>query len=191
VFAQAADLPPQERSAFLDAACHGEADLRAEVEGLLAYDSRFGMETDHDGFLKSPLIRAPDGMLPESSLQPMRDEPGLPLHIGRYRILRRHGEGGMGTVYEAEQDNPRRTVALKVIRPGLVSPELVKRFSHEAQILARLQHSGIAQVYEAGMGEDGQPFFAMEFIRGVPLDEYARSRGLNAASRPQARQYPG
>ena len=89
----------------------------------------------------------------------------------------------MGTVYEAEQDNPRRTVALKVIRPGLVSPELVKRFSHEAQILARLQHSGIAQVYEAGMGEDGQPFFAMEFIRGMPLDEYARSRGLDAAAR--------
>ena len=89
----------------------------------------------------------------------------------------------MGTVYEAEQDNPRRTVALKVIRPGLVSPELVKRFSHEAQILARLQHSGIAQVYEAGMGEDGQSFFAMEFIRGMPLDEYARSRGLNAAAR--------
>ena len=89
----------------------------------------------------------------------------------------------MGTVYEAEQDNPRRTVALKVIRPGLVSPELVKRFSHEAQILARLQHSGIAQIYEAGMGEDGQPFFAMEFIRGMPLDEYARSRGLSAAAR--------
>ena len=89
----------------------------------------------------------------------------------------------MGTVYEAEQDNPRRTVALKVIRPELVSPELVKRFNHEAQILARLQHSGIAQVYEAGMGEDGQPFFAMEFIRGMPLDEYARSRGLDAAAR--------
>ena len=89
----------------------------------------------------------------------------------------------MGTVYEAEQDNPRRTVALKVIRPGLVSPELVKRFSHEAQILARLQHSGIAQVHEAGMGEDGQPFFAMEFIRGMPLDEYARSRGLDAPVR--------
>ena len=85
----------------------------------------------------------------------------------------------MGTVYEAEQDNPRRTVALKVIRSGLVSPELVKRFKHEAQILARLQHSGIAQVYEAGMSEDGRPFFAMEFIRGMPLDEYARSRGLD------------
>ena len=183
MFAQAADLPRHERGAFLDAACRGEADLRAEVEGLLAYDSGFGMETDEDGFLKSPLVRAPEATPSGSSLPPLRDEPGLPLHIGRYRILRRHGEGGMGTVYEAEQDNPRRTVALKVIRPGLVSPELVKRFSHEAQILARLQHSGIAQVYEAGMGEDGQPFFAMEFIRGMPLDEYARSRGLDAAAR--------
>ena len=183
VFAQAADLPRHERGAFLDAACRGEADLRAEVEGLLAYDSGFGMDTDEDGFLKSPLVREPEGMLPGSSSRPLLDEPGLPLQIGRYRILRRHGEGGMGTVYEAEQDNPRRTVALKVIRPGLVSPELVKRFSHEAQILARLQHPGIAQVYETGMGEDGQSFFAMEFIRGMPLDEYARSRGLNAAAR--------
>src|SRR5262249_61236535 len=103
--------------------------------------------------------------------------------IGRCRILRRYGEGGMGTVHEAEQDNPRRTVALKVIRSELVSTDLVKRFSHEAQILARLQHSGIAQIYEAGMSADGRPFFAMEFIRGMPLDEYARRHGLDAAAR--------
>ena len=88
----------------------------------------------------------------------------------------------MGTVYEAEQDNPRRTVALKVIRSGFASRELVNRFQHEAHILARLQHTGIAQVYEAGMSEDGHPFFAMEFIRGVPLDEFVRSRGLDASA---------
>ncbi len=182
LFAEAADLPPEKRSAFLDAACRGEPDLRAQVERLLIFDSEFGVGEDEQGFLKSPMVRAPAGTPAESLLLPQHGEPGLPTHIGRYRILRRHGEGGMGTVYEAEQDNPRRTVALKVIRRGLVSPELVKRFSHEAQILARLQHSGIAQVYEAGMGEDGQPFFAMEFIRGMPLDEYARSRVLNAAA---------
>ena len=85
----------------------------------------------------------------------------------------------MGTVYEAEQDNPRRTVALKVIRSGLVSAEHLNRFSHEAQISGRLQHSGIAQVYEAGRGIDGRPFFAMEFIRGMPLDKYARTRHLD------------
>ena len=89
----------------------------------------------------------------------------------------------MGTVYEAEQDNPRRTVALKVIRPGLVSAEHLNRFSHEAQILGRLQHSGIAQVYEAGREIDGRPFFAMEFIRGMPLDEYARSHNLDLPAR--------
>ena len=89
----------------------------------------------------------------------------------------------MGTVYEAEQDSPRRPVALKVIRPGFASPALLKRFTHEAQILARLHHPGIAQVYEAGLADDGQPFFAMEFIRGLPLDEYADRHGLDLAAR--------
>src|SRR5262249_53402196 len=97
----------------------------------------------------------------------------------------------MGTVYEAEQDNPRRTVALKVIRPGLVGPALRRRFAQEAQILGRLHHPGVAQIYEAGLGEDGQPFFALEFIRGLPLDEYARRHGrsppaVTASTRPPA-----
>jgi WD40 repeat protein len=89
----------------------------------------------------------------------------------------------MGVVYEAEQDDPRRAVALKVIRPGLVSPALLKRFAHEARLLGRLHHPGIAQIYEAGVAEDGQPFFALEFIRGLALDEYARRHGLDAAAR--------
>src|SRR5262249_34925008 len=74
----------------------------------------------------------------------------------------RAGRGGMGTVYEAEQDSPRRTVALKVIRPGLVAPELLKRFAREAQILGLLHHPGIAAIYEAALAQDGRPFFAME-----------------------------
>ncbi len=172
LFQQAAEMEPKKRGAFLNEQCAGDPDLRAAVEELLVFDTKAQSVPD---FLNSPAVVRAMLRLPA--------EPGLPLHIGRYRILRRHGEGGMGTVYEAEQDNPRRTVALKVIRPSLVSPELVKRFSHEAQILARLQHTGIAQVYEAGMGEDGQPFFAMEFIRGMPLDEYARNRGQSAAAR--------
>ena len=171
LFQHAADLDPAQRRAFLDEQCAGDLDLRAAVERLLHFDAKAQSAPE---FLHSPAadVRAE---LPTTW--------GVPAFIGRYRILRRHGEGGMGTVYEAEQDNPRRTVALKVIRPGLVSPELVKRFNHEAQILARFQHSGIAQVYEAGMGENGQPFFAMEFIRGIPLDEYARSRGLDQQAR--------
>jgi hypothetical protein len=89
----------------------------------------------------------------------------------------------MARVYEAEQDNPRRTVALKVMRGHLASTELVKRFKNEAQILAGLRHPGIAKVYEAGMSEDGRPFFAMKFIDGMPLDEYVRARGLHVAAR--------
>jgi WD40 repeat protein len=89
----------------------------------------------------------------------------------------------MGTVYEAEQDDPRRTVALKVMRPGLDSPELRKRFAQEARILGRLHHVGIAQVYDAGAGEDGQLYFAMEFIRGLPLDEHARRHAPDARAR--------
>ena len=173
LFQQATDIDPAHRGAFLDEQCAGDPDLRAAVEELLHFDAEAQSEPD---FLRSPAAEVRAAL-------PATPEPGLPTFIGRYRILRRHGEGGMGTVYEAEQDNPRRTVALKVIRPGFVSAELLNRFSHEAQILGRLQHSGIAQVYEAGRGEDGQPFFAMEFIRGMPLDEYARSRGLDPAAR--------
>jgi WD40 repeat protein/predicted Ser/Thr protein kinase len=178
LFAHAADLAPHERGAFLDGACRDDPALRAEVDALLAYDSGFTVAQDETGFLKSPLVREPVESPPDDFSRPARADLGRPTQIGRYRILRWHGEGGMGAVYEAEQDNPRRSVALKVIRTEMLSPELVKRFRNEAQILARLQHSGIAQVYEAGMSEDGRPFFAMEFIRGMPLDKYVRSHGL-------------
>src|ERR1700722_8277780 len=100
-------------------------------------------------------------------------EPALPETIGRYRIVRLLGEGGMGAVFEAEQEQPRRTVALKVIRTGFVNTELLRRFERESQALARLHHPGIAQVYEAGAADHGygpQPYFAMEFILGKPLD---------------------
>jgi tetratricopeptide (TPR) repeat protein/predicted Ser/Thr protein kinase len=110
----------------------------------------------------------------------------LPSTIGPYRILRLLGEGGMGLVYEAEQDQPRRTVALKVIKSGSVSPELLRRFYRESQALARLHHSGIAQIYEAGTADNGfgpQPYFAMEFIQGQPLDRYAEARHLNTRQR--------
>ena len=106
--------------------------------------------------------------------------------IGRYRILRLIGEGGMGAVYEAEQDQPRRTVALKVIKPGLANPELLRRFAQETQALGRLQHPGIAQIYDAGTADAGygpQPYFAMELVRGQALGDYAASRQLNTRQR--------
>jgi len=106
--------------------------------------------------------------------------------LGHYKITRLLGEGGMGAVYEAEQEQPRRTVALKVIRPGLASPQLLRRFEQEAQALGRLQHVGIAQIYEAGTADTGrglQPYFAMEFIRGTTLLDYATERKLHFRER--------
>jgi tetratricopeptide (TPR) repeat protein len=100
---------------------------------------------------------------------------GTPERIGGYRIVRKIAEGGMGVVYEAEQDHPRRTVALKVIRPGLATSQILRRFEHEVQILGWLVHPGIAQIYEAGTADAGfgpQPFFAMELVRGASLVEY-------------------
>ena len=109
-----------------------------------------------------------------------------PETIGNYRILGILGEGGMGTVYEAEQDQPHRKVALKVIRPDFVIPELIRRFSRESEVLGRLQHPGIAQIYEAGTSEGPrgpQPFFAMELVKGQPLTEYASARSLTLTQR--------
>lgn len=110
----------------------------------------------------------------------------LPDQIGRYRILGFIGRGGMGVVYEAEQDNPRRVVALKVVRSGALSAEMRRRFAQEAHVLGRLQHPGVAQIYEAGMAsaEGGdQPYFAMERVRGRSLLEFAKKEGLGVRER--------
>src|SRR5262245_41518394 len=131
LFDQAIDLGPARRAAFLDEQCQGDADLRAAVEELLHLDGRAQADK---ALLRSPLAGA---------RPPAGAPPAPPPAVGRYRVVRVLGEGGMGTVYEAEQDNPRRTVALKVVRAGLASDVLLKRFAHEAQILGRLRHPGI------------------------------------------------
>jgi tetratricopeptide (TPR) repeat protein/predicted Ser/Thr protein kinase len=168
LFEHAVELLPADRATYLAEACPDDPTLCAEVESLLAHADR---ETSR-GFPASPVVRS------ETT-----SAPPLPASIGPFRLWRSLGAGGMGTVYEAQQDNPRRSVALKVIRADRATPELVQRFRREAHILARLQHPGIAQVYEAGVDADGRPYFAMEFIRGVPLDEYARGHGLDARAR--------
>jgi non-specific serine/threonine protein kinase/serine/threonine-protein kinase len=110
-----------------------------------------------------------------------------PRRLGRYDITRVIDAGGMGTVYEAMQQSPRRIVALKVMRPGLTSSSAWRRFLNESQILARLHHPGIAQVYEAGTHDEGGasiPFFAMEFVPGaMTITEYARSRALDTSQK--------
>jgi serine/threonine protein kinase len=123
---------------------------------------------------------SPAPVAPSGSASP------LPESIGRYRIVRLLGEGGMGAVYEAQQDQPRRNVALKVIRAAWASPELLRRFEQESQALGRLHHPGIAQIYEAGSADTGfgvQPFFAMELIQGKPLVKYADAHHLDTRQR--------
>ncbi len=112
--------------------------------------------------------------------------PYLPATIGRYRIESLIGQGGMGAVYKAQQDSPRRTVALKVIKAGVASKNLLLRFEIEAQILGKLDHPGIATIYEAGTFDEGQgtqPFFAMEFVEGQELLDYANSKNLGTRDR--------
>jgi tetratricopeptide (TPR) repeat protein/predicted Ser/Thr protein kinase len=179
----ALECEPSERSQWLRHACGEDAGLRAEVESLLACA---------DANLSNPgagseMAKLWDRFASSSIGGPVTTPATeLPSSIGRYRILRQLGEGGMGVVYEAEQEQPRRKVALKVIKSGLGDAKMVRRFEQELAALGRLQHPGIAQIYEADTAENGfgpQPYFAMEFIRGQPLLEYADQHLLSTVER--------
>ena len=110
-------------------------------------------------------------------------DPSSPLpdpeRIGPYHVLERIGEGGMGTVYAAMQEEPvRRKVALKIIKPGMDSAQVVARFEAERQALALMNHENIAQVYDGGVDESGRPYFAMEYVPGVPITDFCDRRKL-------------
>ncbi len=112
---------------------------------------------------------------------------GLPQYIGPYRIVGVIASGGMGVVYEAEQEHPRRVVALKVLKRGLTSPSALRRFEHEAQVLARLRHDRIAHIYDAGTHDDGSgavPYFAMEFVpNALSIVQFAEDHKLSLRAR--------
>src|SRR5262249_7833157 len=125
-----------------------------------------------------------DNSPPDNSERVPESQP-LPRQIGRYRIIRRIGEGGMGAVYEAEQDDPKRRVALKVIRNGLLSSHLIERFRREAQMLGKLRHRGIAQIYDAHTSPalDQPPYFVMELVEGPSLLRFAEVARLDLRQR--------
>ncbi len=175
--------PPVRRAAFLRQACRDDAALEAEVRSLLAAQEEAGSFLDNGAMEAAAHALASKQKSDADRADALR---GLPVWIGRYRILRLLGEGGMGVVYEAEQERPRRIVALKLLRPGFAGEELRRRFDRESWALGRLHHPGIAQIYEAGVDESGpepQPYFAMEFIRGESLREYAATHGLDLRER--------
>ncbi|HVF35922.1 MAG TPA: serine/threonine-protein kinase [Candidatus Saccharimonadia bacterium] len=158
LFDRCVALDEQERSALLARECP-DPSVRSQVERLLAASAR--------------LVRVLDGAFEGLALATPRDEEPLPHAIGGHRVLRRLGRGGMGTVFLAEQEAPRRLVAIKRIASSLGRDGLV-RFRREADLLAKLQHPGIAQIHGAGVEADGTPFLSMEYVDGADLREYAR-----------------
>ena len=163
VFAEAVRLgSAAERSSYLDRACAGDAALRQSVEELLAAHDR------SHGVLESP----------ETAPNVAAGDPTAPAErtgatVGRYKLLEKLGEGGMGVVYMAEQSHPvRRRVALKIIKPGLDTAQVIARFEAERQALALMDHPSIAKVFDAGATDAGRPYFVMELVQGVPITEY-------------------
>lgn len=167
--------PAEMREAFLRQACEDEQ-MRAEVASMLdALDRR-------PDFLQTPALS------PDVVERALRDAEGGSVdpdfeEVGRYRVIRRIGSGGMGAVYEAEQRTPRRRVALKVLRTPLTTEQSVRRFEREARALGRLRHPGVAQIHDAGIvdtphGRRG--YLAMELVEGIRIDEHVASSGLDA-----------
>jgi serine/threonine protein kinase len=156
ILAEALEIKdPGNRRVFLDRMCQGDPDLRKEIEQMLRKESAA-----------------------EDFLEP------LPERIGPYRIIRKLGKGGMGVVYLAEREEPmRQHVALKVINSGMNTKEVLDRFDNERNLLAVLNCNGIAMIHDAGKTEDGEPYFAMEYVPGLPLTDYCDQHRLNLKAR--------
>jgi non-specific serine/threonine protein kinase/serine/threonine-protein kinase len=171
----ALELAPAERSGFLDERAVGEPQLRREVESLLACEERVG------GFLGAPALAF------SADLFEMRDamDARVGQEIGHYRILREIGRGGMGAVFLAQRADGefRQQVALKVVQRSFADSELARRFRRERQILASLNHPNIARLLDGGVSADGEPFFAMEYIEGVRIDDYCETKNLSIDER--------
>ena len=170
LFLEAIEKPtPAERAAFLDGACRGDAALRSAVEELLANHRE-------DSFLEGPALSVP------ASVNPASEQAGQ--RIGHYKLLQQIGEGGFGVVWMAEQELPvRRRVALKIIKLGMDTKEVIARFEQERQALAMMEHPNISKVFDAGATQSGRPFFVMELVRGVKITEYCDEQQLDTGQR--------
>ncbi len=189
LFLEVCDIPEAERAQVLDAKCGDDHLLRAAVERMLAEDSPNGTVSTPGGGMGVSLgtgagVRAVFDAAAKRGPSRLERPPVLQ---GRYRIIRTIGEGGMGTVYEAEQVTPRRLVALKALRVGSAdADDALRRFALEAEVLAHLQHPNIAHIHEAGFGDEigeGPAWIAMELVRGKPLVTAANERQLDRDAR--------
>ncbi len=164
---------PQEREAYLDGACRADVALREKIEGLLKSHRQ-------DDFLEVPAI-AMDRIGEATACAPS-EKPGTV--IGRYKLLEKIGEGGCGLVYVAEQEEPvRRRVALKVIKLGMDTRQVIARFEAERQALALMDHPNIAKVLDAGETEGGRPYFVMELVKGIPITRHCDENQMSTHGR--------
>jgi tetratricopeptide (TPR) repeat protein/predicted Ser/Thr protein kinase len=172
LFDKALELAPEERQAFLEESCPDDPEVRAEVQKLLR---------QHD--VDEPL-RTADASTATAPTEDLGAARGNGRRIGPFLLRREIGEGGMGVVYEALQERPvRRVVALKVIKRGMDTRHVIARFESERQALAMMNHPCIAKVLDAGADDQGRPYFAMEFIQGVPITDYCDRHNLTTRER--------
>src|SRR5208337_3233699 len=172
IFGAALEQPEARRTDFLDKACGEDCSLRRRVEALLRAHEHA------ESFMEGPAL----GPLPELGNHPLTDQSGE--RIGRYKLLQQIGEGGCGVVYMAEQEQPiRRRVALKIIKLGMDTKNVIARFEAERQALALMDHPNIARVLDAGATEAGRPFFVMESVRGIAITHYCDEEQLNPEQR--------
>ena len=172
IFAEALEKEGAERRTYLDRVCGSDTALRRELETLLCAHESAG------GFLESPVLET-DVHIDEI---PVCEAPGTV--IGRYKLLERIGEGGMAVVYMAEQQRPiRRKVALKIIKLGMDTKQVIARFEAERQALAMMDHPSIAKVLDAGTTETGRPYFVMELVQGISITEYCDRNSLSTRDR--------
>src|SRR5262245_21526709 len=178
LFEAALERSPADRAPFLNKACAGNKPLHQRLEALLARHDRAA------SFLEAPAVElhAAAG-LKVTIDQPHRERPGI-IIAGRYKLLEQIGEVGMGTVWVAEQTKPvKRRVALKLIKLGMDSRQVLSRFEAERQALALMDHPNIAKVYDGGMTDEGRPYFVMEYVKGMPIIEYCDHVRLSIADR--------
>jgi serine/threonine protein kinase/tetratricopeptide (TPR) repeat protein len=177
VFLRAAELDSTaERWHFLDQECGDDVGLRAQVESLLAASAKMG------SFLSKPAAQVLPSQKGALDYEPIAERPGTV--IGPYKLLEQIAEGGMGLVFVAEQQHPvRRRVALKIIKPGMDSRQVIARFEAEKQALALMDHQNIARVLDAGATASGRPYFVMELVHGVPITTYCDANQLTPRQR--------
>src|SRR3954447_5258625 len=175
VFFAALELEDRDaRSAYLDEICGGDARLRHNIDELLAVNPLVS------NFLEAPAV-ASTAMI---DAVPQEAAECVGTVVGPYKLMEQIGEGGMGVIYVAEQHQPvRRKVALKIIKPGMDSRQVIARFEAERQALAMMDHPSIAKVHDGGTTDSGRPYFVMELVRGIPITEYCDGQQLSIRER--------